>query len=233
MRAWALGGALSLVLGLSGLAGGCVATTGDGSPGGGDPNDPNQPEPNAPPAVADPDGDRLTNGEEDELGTDPRDADTDGDAIADGLEVELGLDPLVADATTRVAEPVCSTLVELADESLFQSDGSGAFANWDADQLVVLSSDGDALINLTLDDSVAGQPFGDGQGRQLLRERNTITGTLELDNGSLWIYDDPSRETASQWRENGDLILIVRDANGSGYTLINLRNCTSVAAEPA
>nr|MBP8179496.1 hypothetical protein [Acidimicrobiia bacterium] len=42
----------------------------------------------------DPDGDGLTNAEEDDLGTDPDSSDTDGDGVNDGDEVDDGSDPL-------------------------------------------------------------------------------------------------------------------------------------------
>ena len=42
----------------------------------------------------DPDGDRLTNAEEEQWGTNPHDPDTDGDKMIDGGEVEQGTDPL-------------------------------------------------------------------------------------------------------------------------------------------
>ncbi len=45
---------------------------------------------------ADEDGDGLTNGEEEALGTDPYRADTDGDGFSDGAEVAAGSDPLDA-----------------------------------------------------------------------------------------------------------------------------------------
>ena len=45
----------------------------------------------------DPDGDGLTNGEEDALGTDPTNPDTDGDGLTDGAEVTNGTDPLDPD----------------------------------------------------------------------------------------------------------------------------------------
>jgi hypothetical protein len=41
----------------------------------------------------DPDGDRLTNAQEEALGTDPFNVDSDGDGMEDGLEESLGLDP--------------------------------------------------------------------------------------------------------------------------------------------
>ncbi len=49
-------------------------------------------------AAGDFDGDRLSNCEEDWLGTAPRDPDTDGDGLLDGLELVMGTDPTVDDA---------------------------------------------------------------------------------------------------------------------------------------
>lgn len=43
--------------------------------------------------TGDPDGDGLTNEEEETLGTDPNDADTDGDGVSDKDEVDAGSDP--------------------------------------------------------------------------------------------------------------------------------------------
>ncbi|MEL6342789.1 MAG: redoxin domain-containing protein [Myxococcota bacterium] len=52
-------------------------------------------------ADKDDDGDGLTNGEEEELGTDPESADSDGDGLSDGDEVnELNTDPLSQDSDT-------------------------------------------------------------------------------------------------------------------------------------
>ena len=45
----------------------------------------------------DPDGDGLTNAEEEVLGTDKYEYDTDGDGVDDGTEVGLGTDPLDSD----------------------------------------------------------------------------------------------------------------------------------------
>ena len=50
------------------------------------------------PPDGDEDGDGLTNGEEEDLGTDPELADTDGDGLGDGDEVnQYGTDPLDED----------------------------------------------------------------------------------------------------------------------------------------
>jgi thiol-disulfide isomerase/thioredoxin len=46
----------------------------------------------------DADGDGVTNGEEEELGTDPEQSDSDGDGLSDGEEVENGSDPLDDDS---------------------------------------------------------------------------------------------------------------------------------------
>lgn len=47
----------------------------------------------------DEDGDGLTNGEEDDIGTNPLDPDTDGDGLDDGLEVKIiGTNPLSSDS---------------------------------------------------------------------------------------------------------------------------------------
>lgn len=48
-------------------------------------------------ADADPDGDDLTNREEQQLGTDPLNADTDGDGLNDGAEISRGTDPFRVD----------------------------------------------------------------------------------------------------------------------------------------
>jgi hypothetical protein len=47
--------------------------------------------------AGDEDGDGLTNGQEDEIGTDPLDPDTDDDGLNDGLEVKIGTNPLKND----------------------------------------------------------------------------------------------------------------------------------------
>lgn len=47
--------------------------------------------------AGDDDGDGLSNGDENDLGTDPNVADTDGDGYSDGEEVDGGLDPLDPD----------------------------------------------------------------------------------------------------------------------------------------
>lgn len=54
----------------------------------------------APNPNGDPDGDGLTNQEEEELGTDPDNSDSDDDGINDGDEIDMGLDPTVSDSDT-------------------------------------------------------------------------------------------------------------------------------------
>lgn len=60
-------------------------------------------------ALADLDGDGLTNGEEMALGTDPARVDTDGDGLGDGQEALAGLDPLDPAPSTPVVSVAAVT----------------------------------------------------------------------------------------------------------------------------
>jgi thiol-disulfide isomerase/thioredoxin len=75
-----------------GSTGGNTGTVGDGDDG--DDGDDNTPDPWL---AEDDDGDGLTNGEEQELGTDPDAVDSDGDGYSDFDEVETGHDPTDSD----------------------------------------------------------------------------------------------------------------------------------------
>lgn len=91
-----LGLLLSAVLAVLGGCGGGASgggTTGGGTTGGGATGGA---------ADADPDGDFLTNADEEKLGTDPGKADTDGDGYSDGDEVFAGTDPL--NSASRIYE---------------------------------------------------------------------------------------------------------------------------------
>jgi hypothetical protein len=68
----------------SGLAIACLLGCGDGNPDGEAPGE-------------DPDGDCLTDAEEQQRGTDPRSPDSDADGIGDCDEIQAGTSPLLAD----------------------------------------------------------------------------------------------------------------------------------------
>lgn len=72
----------------------------------------------------DPDGDGLTNAEEEALGTDPNNPDTDGDGLLDGEEAEFGCDPLLADTDDDGLNDGDEVALE-TDCTLIDSDGDG------------------------------------------------------------------------------------------------------------
>lgn len=75
-------------------------------------------------AAGDPDGDLLTNIEEQAEGTDPTDDDTDGDGLNDGQEVSLGTNPLVED-TDGDGLTDSEEIDEGTNPLLSDSDGDG------------------------------------------------------------------------------------------------------------
>jgi Tol biopolymer transport system component len=84
-------------------------------------------------AVADPDGDGLTNAEEITLKTDPANPDTDGDGLSDGDEIKWGSDPLIVD-TDGDTIPDGREIHELKTSPINpDTDGDGLNDNVDPD----------------------------------------------------------------------------------------------------
>ncbi len=100
---------------------------GDGGNGGGDGGDGGTG--GGPAGSADPDGDGLTNDDEEALGTDPALADTDGDGVNDGDEAAAGSDPLEALSFADGDGDLVPDAVEAADGT--RPDDPASFADGD------------------------------------------------------------------------------------------------------
>lgn len=73
---------------------------------------------------ADDDGDALTNGDEEELGTDPANPDTDGDGLTDGEEQDLGTEPANPDTDGDELDDGAE-IEQGSDPQLLDSDSDG------------------------------------------------------------------------------------------------------------
>ena len=103
---------------------------------------------------ADPDGDGLTNAEEEALGTDPNDADSDDDGLSDGEEVNaVGTDPLDFDSD---GDGLADGLESGRDDGIPDPDGFGPIQGTDPG---VFIPDGDP--STTTDPT---NPDSDGDG---------------------------------------------------------------------
>jgi hypothetical protein len=76
----------------------------------------------------DPDGDGLTNIEEQREQTDPNNPDTDGDFAPDGLEISLGMNPLVRDVAPLTLKSPAPEMVVSEVLALETAGGSGSYA---------------------------------------------------------------------------------------------------------
>lgn len=96
---------------------------------------------------ADEDGDGLTNGEEDELGTDFDDGDSDGDGMSDGDEVEAGYNPLFQwSRAYEEGDYLIGGCPDLPDE---ENAGPSGVADYSAS--VESYMNGDTVTNIAVD----------------------------------------------------------------------------------
>ncbi|HMV67170.1 MAG TPA: hypothetical protein PKA64_09995 [Myxococcota bacterium] len=174
------------------------------------------------PALADTDGDTLTDGDEvDVRGTDPLRRDTDGDTANDGLEVRLGLDPLDPDGDgdglpdgldihpTQADPPdphvvddhlATNAAVDLPDPEF---DNESGWVVWQTPR-------GEEVWLARVDPRDGSIQPGDGQGILL----DTNVGSMSIGrNGPEWAQSD--RGPQALWtRRNGFVLSLARAIEG-------------------
>ena len=109
-------------------------------------------------ADGDPDGDGVTNADEQAKGTNPSNADTDGDGLADGVEIANGLDPLSGEGVGGPAGDLDGDGVSNGDE--IAAGTSPIVADADLDGLTDSQEPGLGLDPANWDSD--GDGFGDG-----------------------------------------------------------------------
>lgn len=239
LRSWkpaAWTGLFGLVLTCS--MAGCTATALLGEAAGllgGIIGDPNIPLPGGTPTDGDRDGDGLTDDEEAELGTNPERIDTDGDRVGDADEVAFGTDPTRPNAVGTVSSRLCTSLLftsgipSTGNVRVFRA--SASISRWQTRDVLILSDNGDVLINKTRGETSPVELLG-APGPELQIVSITTNGeSLRLSDGSFWRPDDSERFTVLSWQPTNR----VRAITGvSGETvLINVSRCEGVGASPA
>ncbi len=121
-------------------------------------------------ADADPDGDGLTNREEQQWGTDPLNADTDGDGLNDGAEISRGTDPFRVD-TDCDGLPDGLEVALGTDPCQPDTDGDGMDDGWEHE------SGYDPAVDNATDDDPDNDADADPDGDGLTNEEECAYGT--------------------------------------------------------
>ncbi|MDA3910737.1 MAG: hypothetical protein PF448_05210, partial [Bacteroidales bacterium] len=156
-------------------------------------------------ADGDPDGDSLTNLEEQQAGTNPKKWDTDGDLLSDSWEVQYGLNPLVANDV--LTEDTDQDGLSLFDEYRYVTDPNNPDTDGDG------VSDGDEVPHSRGSNPNDPDDYGD--------PTNCVTMKITV--------GDPSGSNSERWRfdvfnENKEVVHHVDDDFGtpgsSEYALV-------------
>ncbi|HJQ93655.1 MAG TPA: hypothetical protein VJ874_05150, partial [Candidatus Thermoplasmatota archaeon] len=110
-------------------------------------------------ATGDPDGDGLTNGQEQALGTDPTNPDTDGDGAND-KDDPFPLDPEQGGTNTTTSTSSSSTSRSTSTSQSLSSTGDSAGGSGDGDDAGEVESFGDAVERLESDLGYVGMSAG-------------------------------------------------------------------------
>ncbi len=122
----------------------------------------------------DEDGDGLTNGQEEEIGTDPLDPDTDDDGLDDGLEVKVGTDPLKIDTDgDKVTDGI--EVVGTYPDNIDPSEESGKVISA-GENKIPLKTGTDGLVVLDVEKPLSIADMGDTRPANLHHNKFTDPG---------------------------------------------------------
>ena len=129
----------------------------------------------------DPDGDGLTNLQEQDYGTDPQQADPDGDGLEDDEEIAHGTDPFDADSDDDGLNDFAEAVTYGTDPRLSDTDGDGLPDGWEVANAL------DPRVG-TGADGAAGDPDSDGLTN--LQEFGFGTNPTDADTDGDGLDDD-------------------------------------------
>lgn len=142
----------------------------------------------------------------------------------------------VAELTGEVDRVLCDNFLVLNEDGasvpfVYQTTRGGDVGEWADRDAVVFDQAAGQLANLNLNVDVDAARVGEYESTSQLVIVNAGILTVQLQDGSVWIYPVNETTEVDQWRTRQDNIAVVTLPSG-GSALINLRRCALISATP-